>query len=978
MEEQRHLQLNNFILFSQRKNFSKNNRNRIKDLTKSIYDVYNLNKIGSIKYAKIHRSANRPLFKNKNKSFNKNTEFCQCCNLPAEQEGILEKFNFCDDPDKFVECGEGVSLYFTFFKFAMIIMFITFLLDSLSNIYFSRNYYKEINNICNNKYNNNPFFEENCTLYLNDIKNKTHSYSLISNSLFFMFNNINIKYYKNIYKSLYPDSIKIENCLINTSFMNFLCLLTLFIFNLVFIIIINYKTQTINISILSLSDYSILLTNLKYAHKNFLKIKKEIEEKKEYAEKKKDKFNYEEQLYNKLGIEESLVDLSELEQFIYFIKNKICLRKNGEKINIKRINICFKISELMKLEEQLHKISEKMSKIKNHPYQIAKNIQKNLYGDNREYFDSFLDSHCCEQTEKLRILKEKEKELTAKIDELIKKSKENTMNYFAGSVIICLDTIKEHEDFLGENSNNIIVYLFRLSGYFLCACFINRKKKEIFWLKNNIRFERAPEPEDILYENIEYANSLERFIRTFLVYVFSLVLIFICFIIVTALNYIQKYTNKKQDFHIVVAYILSFLISCCISLNNFVFQKILSYLTKKEKPSTTKNYYLSKSIKLTLFSFVNQGIIPLISELYVETNGYEYLIINMLMIFLVNSFFIPITWTLSFSFLYKKFRIWLIERNIEPDDPDGNHEKTQKELNELYELPSMNIEEKYSYIFKTLIISFFYISIFPLGVVMSFIGFCLGYFLEKYNFCNMYKRPEMLNDELCKAYINNFIMVLFVGGIGDYIFKYDVYETRVWQLTNIILFGILTIIPYHFCIDYFAKCFINLKESNIHNKKLDEIYFSFFNDYERANPMTKKEGIKKYLEGLKERGIISTQIYQENKINLDNANLMKLYYNDRKQSNNLKTQKTIMQKDKKNNVNISIMSLKTLSLKDTLKEDDIEIINIKENNENNDNNDENKNKQELSHTIYIQNNNNICNNNESLGNHDSSNRNVNF
>ena len=93
MAEQNQQHINNFIILSQRKNFIQNGKSRMKDLTKSIYDVYDLNKIGSIKYAKIHRSANRPLYKNKNRSFNRFTEFCQCCNLPAEQKDIMEKFN---------------------------------------------------------------------------------------------------------------------------------------------------------------------------------------------------------------------------------------------------------------------------------------------------------------------------------------------------------------------------------------------------------------------------------------------------------------------------------------------------------------------------------------------------------------------------------------------------------------------------------------------------------------------------------------------------------------------------------------------------------------------------------------------------------------------------------------------------------------------------------------------------------------------
>ena len=78
-----------------------------------------------------------------------------------------------------------------------------------------------------------------------------------------------------------------------------------------------------------------------------------------------------------------------------------------------------------------------------------------------------------------------------------------------------------------------------------------------------------------------------------------------------------------------------------------------------------------------------------------------------LIIILVNSIIFPFSWTISFPFLYKKFRIWLIESSSDPIEPDGNVEKTQRELNELYELPSMKISKKYSYIYTTLLLSFF-------------------------------------------------------------------------------------------------------------------------------------------------------------------------------------------------------------------------------------------------------------------------------
>ena len=690
---------NNNIYMTKIKTIS--NNNGIIRNVKSIYEEFNLNKIGSIRLAKIHSSANRPL--NKIKEFNSQTEFCQCCNMPAEQEGILEKYKFCDKPDNFTDCGEAITFYFLFFEFAIIILIITFLLVCIFNIIYSKKYYEELFALCNK---NNLPIEEDCNSFLDETKNNSNSYSLISNSYFYMYNSINVKYYKNFYYKLNNENnTKIDSVVVNTSYMNFICSITLFIINLLFIVIFNSKHQEINCSILSLSDYSIILSNLNYSFKKFLKIKKEINLNKDKAEKNNEKYNYNEELNKHLGIDQSLIDLPELEQFVYFLKNKICVGHNEKVFNIKKVNICCKISKLMTLEEELDKIEEKISKIKNHPYQIMKNEENKFKGEKRKYYSSIFDYmniHCCEKIEELKELNDKEEKLNSQIKQLIEQSLENTTEYFSGCIIISLDNINEQEQLLEINSNKTIIsYIIKLLVYYFCEYCLSKNKKRIDWLKRNIRFKRAPEPEDILFENLEYMTSISRYIRTFLVHLFSLILIFICFIIVTLFNHLQKYIDDNNNFHIVVAYIISLLISLSIFIINYFFQKMLDYLTKREKQSTTTNYFLSKSIKLTIFSFMNYGIVPLISELYVKTKGYEYLIINMLMIFLINSFLVPISWTINFSYFYKKFRIWLIERKKGPFEEDINQEKTQKELNELYELPSMNISEKYSYIFNT-------------------------------------------------------------------------------------------------------------------------------------------------------------------------------------------------------------------------------------------------------------------------------------
>ena len=178
--------------------------------------------------------------------------------------------------------------------------------------------------------------------------------------------------------------------------------------------------------------------------------------------------------------------------------------------------------------------------------------------------------------------------------------------------------------------------------------------------------------------------------------------------------------------------------------------------------------------------------------------------------FLVNSFVKPIMWLINFKFIYKKCKQYLIEMK---DKINYN----QKELNELYELQPMNIASKYAYIVKTLLMSFLYILIFPLGLGISLIGFIFGYWLEKFIFSKMYKKPEKLDNHINEIYMNYFVVIFWAYGIGNYYFLNDAYENNTWVLVNFLSFGLIIVIPFHslFRIDFFK-----FKESEIHKKNI--------------------------------------------------------------------------------------------------------------------------------------------------------------
>ena len=201
---------------------------------------------------------------------------------------------------------------------------------------------------------------------------------------------------------------------------------------------------------------------------------------------------------------------------------------------------------------------------------------------------------------------------------------------------------------------------------------------------------------------------------------------------------------------------------------------------------------------------------------------------------------------------------------------------TQKKLNKLYEYRDMDISYKYAYLAKTTAMTSFYLPIFPIGFIISFLGFVLGYLLELYNFTHNYKRPEMLDESISKAYVNYFIVILFIGGVGDLFFFYEIFPSRGFSLANFIIFLVLIFVPY----TKFLKCnFIGEKEkSEYYPQSLSDIYFKFYNDYQRQNPFTKKLGLTNYLTALKNKGYLSKNAFNTAMANIERLNLMEIYY----------------------------------------------------------------------------------------------------
>ena len=222
---------------------------------------------GKIEEAKKHRSANRPL--HKIKELNSNVNFCRCCNLPCEEKGIIEPFKFCDDIDNFAECGLGVSLYFYFLRFSIVVVFIGIFILGVSMMIFNHHYTKGINRVCNNilrKYGSNDLVF--CEGFITIANESLNIYSKF-NDWILRFTSDNVEVYQLLHSNItgYNSTLgndNAEDVIINYSILNFCFLLTLFILNIGYIIFISAHTQKVKLLNISIRDYTVLISNAKH------------------------------------------------------------------------------------------------------------------------------------------------------------------------------------------------------------------------------------------------------------------------------------------------------------------------------------------------------------------------------------------------------------------------------------------------------------------------------------------------------------------------------------------------------------------------------------------------------------------------------------------------------------------------------------------------------------------------------------------
>lgn len=254
--------------------------------------------------------------------------------------------------------------------------------------------------------------------------------------------------------------------------------------------------------------------------------------------------------------------------------------------------------------------------------------------------------------------------------------------------------------------------------------------------------ERAPEPDDILWENADVPKSRQRR-NIILAYFFGIIILGGGGAIQYFLQYFQ---NQITD--LTTKSYFSYASSIIITVSNAIIIQFLIFVTKLEGRETKTDQDRSLLVKISLYSFFNAGVFYSAANILAQSlNSFN----------IQGSFSFEITLFMSMNALTPNISSLLINKLEFPAfifrfmARLGCCKYTQFEANKLYELSEVDFPVKYAYVIRTLWLTCFYAPFAPLIVPISVLGLIFFYFTETELFRSSYRAPNMLSISITRT-----------------------------------------------------------------------------------------------------------------------------------------------------------------------------------------------------------------------------------
>ena len=368
---------------------------------------------------------------------------------------------------------------------------------------------------------------------------------------------------------------------------------------------------------------------------------------------------------------------------------------------------------------------------------------------------------------------------------------------------------------------------------------------------NTIYVNKAPAAEDILWKNLEFDKEYRYFKNKFKTLGISIIYVAISFIIQLIGEAIDGISENNIKYLFIVNIIVSYLLGLLDSLFSSKINLLLQNNSNSWSYSNIKFYSI---LFQSIFKFINKGIFPLVSYYCFAKgdNNYSDLVSKMFIIIEMDGFGYPMI-DLLFNVVLTKGRdmyessskimsIENIEKEIS-DEVDNKEGLSRLELEESYEKKEMDIEDNYSDILATYWITMFYLSIYPIGVIQSFLNLLFKFIIEKNFLINIYKRPNYINPQFGFLCFNFFNFGFFLFLCGDIIFFRNEDNKKYFGAGYIVVMLLILLIPFYLLAKLIMRITNNCCLKEREAEHLDIIKSQMKSDYRIFNPYDQREKI---------------------------------------------------------------------------------------------------------------------------------------